>query len=67
LKAQASKIEILVNNAGSTGVMAPLADTDFQKWWQAFVSIYSHCVLIYCIFLTDWKDPKWVTLMLAWP
>jgi len=36
---KSDKVDVLVNNAGSTGTMAPLAQTDFEKWWQAFVRI----------------------------
>lgn len=35
----AGKIDVLVNNAGSTGTMGPLAATDFQKWWMAHVCL----------------------------
>lgn len=34
---KAGKIDILINNAGSTGTIGPLAATEFQKWWMAFV------------------------------
>lgn len=34
---QAGKIDILINNAGFTGDFAPLAETDSQDWWLAFV------------------------------
>ncbi|KAG9239277.1 hypothetical protein BJ875DRAFT_491751 [Amylocarpus encephaloides] len=33
---KAGKVDILINNAGSTGTVAPLADTDIVKWWTAF-------------------------------
>jgi len=36
---KSGKVDVLVNNAGSTGTMAPLAETDFEKWWMAFVKL----------------------------
>ncbi|KAM7213854.1 putative short chain dehydrogenase reductase protein [Rhypophila decipiens] len=33
---KAGKLDILINNAGSTGHIAPLVETDFDRWWSAF-------------------------------
>ncbi|ROV92438.1 hypothetical protein VPNG_09577 [Cytospora leucostoma] len=32
---KAGKIDILINNAGSTGSIGPLVSSDIQKWWMA--------------------------------
>ncbi|KAI1193045.1 NAD(P)-binding protein [Nemania serpens] len=33
---ETGKIDVLINNAGATGMIGPLATVDAQKWWLAF-------------------------------
>ncbi|KUI52978.1 Short-chain type dehydrogenase/reductase [Cytospora mali] len=48
---KAGKIDILINNAGSTGIRGPLAATDFQKWWMAFEINVRGTYMVTCEFL----------------
>ncbi|EMR68570.1 putative short chain dehydrogenase reductase protein [Eutypa lata UCREL1] len=48
---KAGKTDILINNAGSTGAIGPLAATDFQKWWTAYDINIRGTYMVTCEFL----------------
>lgn len=59
---KAGKIDILINNAGSTGTIGPLAATDFQKWWMAFDINIRGTYMVTCEFLRLLKGGPGVVL-----
>ncbi|CAN8102496.1 unnamed protein product [Discula destructiva] len=59
---KAGKIDVLINNAGSTGMIAPLAETDFQKWWMAYDINIRGTYMVTCEFLRLLKGGPGVVL-----